>query len=116
MTGVYYVYMLRCIDGSLYTGITTDVQRRFSEHVSAGKKGAKYTRTHKPEKIAAVWRCSDRRSASRLEYRIKTLTKKQKEILAADGDLLIFADKLDIEGYVSERKEMLTLGENGKDI
>lgn len=116
MTGVYYVYMLRCLDGSLYTGITTDVSRRFSEHSSAGKKGAKYTRTHKPEKIAAVWRCKDRSTAARLEYMIKTLGKHRKEKLAADGDLMLFADKIDIKEYVSEGKEMLTFGENGKDI
>ena len=112
----YYIYMLRCSDNSLYTGITTDPARRMQEHFSASAQCAKYTRSHPPQKLEALWSCDGRAAASRLEYRIKTLTKKQKEILAADGDLLIFADKLDIEEYVSERKEMLTLGENGKDI
>ena len=69
----YYVYILRCRDGSLYTGITNDVAHRLRLHRSG--KGAKYTRAHPPEAVAAVWRCGGKAEAARLEYAIKaTLT------------------------------------------
>ena len=65
----YYVYILRCRDGSLYTGITNDVAHRLRLHRSG--KGAKYTRAHPPEAVAAVWRCGGKAEAARLEYAIK---------------------------------------------
>lgn len=54
---MYYTYMLRCQDGSLYTGITTDLNRRFREHSGAGVVGAKYTKSHAPVTIEAA--CAD---------------------------------------------------------
>ena len=77
----WYVYILRCEGGELYTGITTDVKRRFAEHKNGLCKGAKYTRTHPPVSVAAVFDAKDRSEASRLEYAIKKLTKKEKEML-----------------------------------
>lgn len=78
----YYVYMLRCRGGSLYTGMTNDVARRMAMHCSG--RGAKYTRAHPPEALAALWRCGDKITASRLEYAIKAkMTHGQKETLAA---------------------------------
>lgn len=77
---MYYTYILRCSDNSLYTGITTDVVRRYAEHINGGK-GAKYTKAHKPIKIECVWRVGTKSDASRLESRIKKLTKQQKEQL-----------------------------------
>lgn len=81
MTGQYYVYMLRCVDDSLYTGITTDVKRRFAEHLKGGNVGAKYTKNHAPKELAAVWCVENRSIASKVEWRIKHLTKQQKEKL-----------------------------------
>ena len=81
MSKPYYVYMLRCTDGSLYTGITTDVKRRFAEHQAGGAAGAKYMRNHTPQEIVAVWEVENRSEASKLEWRIKHLTKQQKEAL-----------------------------------
>ena len=80
---MYYVYMLRCSDNSLYTGITTDVVRRFSEHCDDKIKGAKYTKSRKPVKIEEVWQTPDKITASRVEYRIKKLTKAKKERLVS---------------------------------
>lgn len=80
---MYYVYILRCSDNSLYTGITTDVARRFSEHCDDKIKGAKYTKSRKPVKIEAVWQTYDKITASRVEYRIKKLTKPKKERLVS---------------------------------
>ena len=79
----YYVYILRCRDGSLYTGITNDVAHRMAAHL--GGKGAKYTRSHPPEAVAALWRCEDKAAAARLEYAVKAkLTRAQKlELVAA---------------------------------
>ena len=81
----YYVYILRCEGGELYTGITTDLERRFAEHASGGPKAARYTRTHPPVRFEATWELPDRSSASALEYRIKRMTRAQKEKLIASG-------------------------------
>jgi putative endonuclease len=72
----FYVYMLRCADGTIYTGYTTDVQKRVETH-NAGK-GAKYTRTRRPCKL--VWACEyDTKSAAMSrEYEIKQLPRQQK--------------------------------------
>ena len=75
----YYTYILRCGDGSLYTGITTNLARRFAEHAGQGGRGAKYTTAHPPSHFEAAWKSTDRAAASTLEYRIKALTKSEKE-------------------------------------
>ena len=80
----WYTYFLRCEDGSLYVGITTDPQRRFAEH--AGKKaGARYTKLKKPVCMEALYPSTSRAEASRLEYRFKRLSHEEKEaaVLAA---------------------------------
>ena len=99
----YYVYILRCRDGSLYTGIATDVARRFREHTEGRGKGAKYTANHTPVRVERVWAAEDRGAASRLEYRIKQLDHTQKERLIAAPGLLsvLIGDKLDCTGYRS---------------
>jgi putative endonuclease len=67
---VYYLYILECADGTLYTGIATDLERRLEEHNSSCR-GAKYTRTRRPVKLVYSERYSDRSSASKREYHIK---------------------------------------------
>ncbi len=79
----YYVYILRCKDDSLYTGITTDIKRRLREHEQRGARCAKYTLSHHAVKAEAVWQTYGRVRASRLEYRIKRLSKQEKEALIA---------------------------------
>ncbi len=73
----YYVYILECCDGSLYTGITTDVAKRLEEHNSS-EKGAKYTKARRPVKLLYEESASDRSSASKREYAIKKLTRLKK--------------------------------------
>jgi putative endonuclease len=74
----WFVYILECNDGTLYTGITTNVERRLNEH-NTSKRGAKYTRTRRPVKLAAIVAiCEDRATASRKEYNIKKLKRSQK--------------------------------------
>ena len=72
--------MLRCSDGSLYTGVTTDTKRRFEEH-KAGKVGAKYTRGRIPLHMAYEEHCSSRSEAQSREYVLRHLPKKEKESL-----------------------------------
>lgn len=83
----YYVYLLLCEDGTYYTGITTDVARRFREHKERGPKGARYTRTHPVKEIAATWEVGNRSAASKVEARIKRLKHSEKARLAADPSL-----------------------------
>lgn len=79
--GMYYVYMIRCADNSLYTGITTNVPRRVSEHINQSESCAKYTRSHRAISLAASWEIGSRSEASIIERRIKNLPKAKKEAL-----------------------------------
>ena len=73
---MWYIYILECSDSTLYTGIATDVNRRLLEHNSG--KGAKYTRTRTPVVLRAVFEAKNRSEASKEEYRIKKLSRKEK--------------------------------------
>jgi len=74
---MYYLYILKCADKSLYTGITTDLKRRVLEH-NGSKLGAKYTKARRPVKIVYSKKFKNRSLASKEEARIKNLTKAQK--------------------------------------
>ena len=99
----YYVYMIRCKDNSLYTGMTTDLDRRMKEHLERGKKGAKYTSSHYAIKMETAWKTNDKIKASRLEYYIKTLTKPQKEKLIVDPRKLheFLSEKIEYSDYIN---------------
>lgn len=98
---MYYTYILRCADNSLYTGITTDVIRRFAQHRGEQAGGAKYTKSRLPVEIERVWTSESRSDASKLEYRIKRLSKCEKEKLIMQPECLteLMGDKLDVEPY-----------------
>ena len=81
----YSLYILRCGDGSLYTGIALDVARRLEEHRN-GVRGAKYLRGRAPVELVFEQPAGDRAAAQRLEYRVKSLNRAQKEALI-QGDL-----------------------------
>ena len=77
----WFVYVIEASDGSLYTGVTTDVERRFNEHCGNGKganKGAKFFRGRQPVKIVYTESHPDRGSAQRRESAIKNLTREEK--------------------------------------
>lgn len=74
---MYYLYILQCSDNSLYTGITTDLNRRLYEH-NYSKKGAKYTSMRRPVELVYSEKHINRSEASSAEYRTKKLSKKQK--------------------------------------
>ena len=80
----WYVYMLCCGDGSLYTGSTTDVERRFREH--QGGTGARYTRSRPPVTLAYAEEAPDRSAAQRREAAIKKLPRAQKLKLIGKGE------------------------------
>lgn len=73
----YFVYILRCQDSTLYTGITTDLERRVKEH-NASLLGAHYTRTRRPVELIYFKKYSSRSHATKEEMRIKKLTRIQK--------------------------------------
>ena len=95
---MFFTYMLRCEDNSVYTGITNNVEDRLNKHLSG--LGAKYTRSHGVVGVEAVWRCKDKPLACKLEYQIKQLTKQETERLIAGERLShFFGGKLDCRRY-----------------
>ena len=93
MNDVWFVYIARCADATLYTGIARDVATRIAAH-DAGK-GARYTRGRGPLAVCAVRRCTSKGDALRLELAIKSLTREDKEHLVANRRRLgAFARKL----------------------
>lgn len=83
MTHPYFVYMLECRGNRIYTGITTDLARRFEEH--RGKKpGARFTRAHPPTRLLAAVEAGTRAEALRLEASLKRLTRARKLAWAAE--------------------------------
>lgn len=83
-----YVYILRCEDNSLYTGITVNLENRIRQHLGLLKGGAKYTRSHPVQYIEAVWLTDSDSDARKMEYKLKHLSRNQKEELIASPSLL----------------------------
>ncbi len=79
------MYLIRCNDGSLYTGITTDVARRFAEHQGSGDMGAKYLRGRGPLKLVFEQKLGSRSLALGMESKVKKLSKTRKEELVSTG-------------------------------
>lgn len=79
MESIWYLYILRCGDGTLYTGITTDVEKRLEQHRSG--KGAKYTRGRGPLELVYRECCGDHSAALKREIAVKKLSRSQKERL-----------------------------------
>ena len=101
---MYYIYMLRCKDNSIYTGITTELERRMNEHFKKSEKCAKYTSSHIAKKLEKVWTTENKSLASKLEYYIKRLSKYKKESLVnGECDLEdLLSDKIDVNLYMSK--------------
>lgn len=75
----WYLYLVKCRDGSLYTGITTNVERRFAEHQQSGPKSAKYLRGKGPLELVYSSEAGDRSQASSIEYKVKQLPRAAKQ-------------------------------------
>ena len=82
----HHVYIVTCVDGSLYTGYAKDVEQRVATH-NAGK-GGRYTRSHLPVTLLASWSFNSKSEALRVEHTIKRLPRKQKWQLIAKPSLL----------------------------
>ena len=80
---MWFVYILECNDGTYYTGITNDLEKRILAHNNG--TGAKYTRVRRPVRLMISFELTDRSSASKEEYRIKQLTRKEKEKLIKEN-------------------------------
>lgn len=80
----WFVYLLECENGRLYTGISTDPARRLDEHRSG--RGAMFTRLNRPQRLLAVQRCASRSEALRLEWRTKQLKAADKRLTAQAWD------------------------------
>ena len=78
---LWFVYIVRCSDNSLYTGIAMDVERRIDEHNNDNKTGAKYTRARRPVKLVYFEEVASRSEAASRESVIKKLTRPEKEAL-----------------------------------
>jgi putative endonuclease len=72
----WHLYLIECADGSLYAGITTDVERRYQQHIDG--KGARYTRSHKPVRLLVAAPVGSRSAATRAEIALKRLPKEKK--------------------------------------
>ena len=95
---MYYTYILRCDDDSLYTGMTDNVENRLEKHISG--KGAKYTKSHRVYRLETYWSSKTKSLACKLEYQIKKLTKQQKENLIQGEKLSKYlSGKIDCRRY-----------------
>ena len=77
MAHEWHVYMVECADGTLYSGVTTDVERRIKEH-NDSPKGAKYTRAKRPVKLVYTEQYLNRSEATKREYALKQLSREEK--------------------------------------
>lgn len=98
---MYYIYMLRCENNSIYTGIAKDLEHRLHEHFTKDEKCAKYTKLHKARKLEIAWETENKSLASKLEYAIKKLDKNKKEKLIGEPELLgeFLKEKIDQTKY-----------------
>jgi putative endonuclease len=86
--GQWHLYIVRCADNTLYTGIATDVARRFREHQSQGPRTAKYLRGRAPLFLVYQKKIGGRSLASKVELQVKRLTKARKEALLRDESIV----------------------------
>jgi predicted GIY-YIG superfamily endonuclease len=103
----WYLYVLRCGDGSLYTGVAKDVDARFAQH--AAGKGARYTRGRGPLSLLAKARCRDRGEALRVELAFKALARPEKLLVVRAGALPKFVRKIR-EKFTRSRANSLDSG------
>jgi putative endonuclease len=84
----WHLYVVRTVDNSMYAGISTNVQRRFKEHLAQGRKTAKYLLAHKPQSLVFSQAVGDRALALKVEYHFKRLSKKEKELIVVSQQLI----------------------------
>ena len=106
---MYYIYILSCQDGSLYTGITPDLKRRMRQHWGLCRGGAKYTRSHPPQALCGLWETDDHTAAAQFEIYCKQLSRQKKQALLASPDnWAVFFPQLDTQRYTPCTPEPLS--------
>ena len=95
---LWFVYLIECLDGSIYTGIAIDVAARYAVHASG--KGARYTRSHPPARLLCTLEFPDRSSALKAEYRIKQLKALEKRRYVSE---LLFSQTIPVEAVRDSR-------------
>ena len=83
-----YLYIVECEGNTLYTGITTDIEKRMRDHKERRPNCAKYTRAHPVKRLRALWQTERYDDARKAEYAVKQLTRKQKDDLIANPEKL----------------------------
>lgn len=103
-----YIYLLRCQDDTIYTGIAKDLTRRMQEHAQGGAKGARYTKSHGFLRLEAAFKTDSWSDGGKLEYAIKQLSREQKEQLIQEPSRLqcFFQGRFQ-EGYEPVSKEQI---------
>ena len=98
---LWFLYLIRCRNGTLYAGITTDVVRRFAEHQAGAPKGARYLRGKGPLQLVFQAAVGDRSAAAKLEIRVKSLPRSMKEeVVSGTVELLtLCAEKPEKQDY-----------------
>ena len=81
---VWYTYMVKCRDGTIYTGVTKDLTRRIREH-NVSSRGAKYTKSRRPVTLIYHHQFESRSGAQKFEYKVKKMTRKQKLALVMES-------------------------------
>jgi putative endonuclease len=104
-----YIYMVRCTDSSLYTGIAKNVGQRMREHYYKKKSGAKYTKSRQIRTLEMVWETDTWSHAAKLEFRIKKLTHQQKEELLRHPKQISECFGEELDGIVYEPHPELEL-------
>jgi len=99
---VWSVYLVRCGDDSLYTGVATDVARRFAEHVEGGARAAKYLRGRGPLRLVFAAEIGARGAALTCEYRVKRLSRARKEAIVSGRSLLPVSASEGVDGEADE--------------
>ena len=89
----WQVYIVRCADGTLYTGVATDVARRVAEHNGTRTNGARYTRARRPVNLVYHEKAANRSAAGKREYGIKQLTRREKLALISSASRIISSAK-----------------------
>lgn len=100
----WYLYVVRTVDRHLYAGVSTDVERRFAEHLSQGRKAARYLRAHRPARLVFSQPIGSRSLALKVEYRFKQLTRLQKQRIVRAGRLCFDEVSGRVEVPVSVRR------------
>lgn len=89
---IWSVYMIRTVDGRLYSGVSTDVSRRYREHLAGGVRAAKYLKAHRPQALAFSKPIGSRSLAQKVEYHLKRLSRDQKETVIRRQALSVDSD------------------------